>query len=264
MKVKYILLNIKSFLNHNKVWFETFAATLLGLMAIIISVLQFNISKKENILLEKQTKLSEVQTQLTKEQLVRSRITDSMQFVISQKQQNLLEVQTNFLYVPNLKVEFSRVFDSNKKIILTNDGKIGISDIRIRTHLGYYQYYNTSFKIKVFSLKDWQHINLIKPDKIVELPLDTGRFRIDLQNLEVEKRLASKGKLLEPAFNSLIEIIECFIIKYKSGPDLKEHIIRKYLEVHEDSKNKKLMLNDLDENIFDRKRFDVIKSLKIE
>jgi hypothetical protein len=240
-------------------------------MAILISFFQYNLSEKESTLLKRQTEQSEVQTTLAKEQLIRSRITDSVQIEIAKKQQNyiqsqtkLLEVQTNFLYLPNLKAEFNDIFDSNNRLILINEGKNDITDIRIREHTGYYKYYDNTFNIYFKALNDWKQIKLIKSGKFLEIPLDTSGLRIDLNNLAVTKNEAKIGGLLDPAFNYVVRVVECFIIKFKSGPDLRDRTIIKYLEVREDSRNKKLMLNDLDNFDSDRKRIDAIKSVQLE
>jgi hypothetical protein len=55
---------MKKWLQNNKIFFETIAATLLSLMAIIISVVQINIAIKQN-------KLTEIQTELVQHQFAR-------------------------------------------------------------------------------------------------------------------------------------------------------------------------------------------------
>lgn len=58
--------NIRKWLKKNKIFFETIAATLLSIMALIVSCSQ-------NKIAEKQTKLAEIQTEIAKDQLAQQK-----------------------------------------------------------------------------------------------------------------------------------------------------------------------------------------------
>lgn len=265
MKRKVIRNTIRDFLEVNKVWFETIAAFLLGVMAIIISFLQYNLSEKENKLLEKQATLSEAQTRLTQEQLINSRITDSIQVEIAKKQDKYLEIQTDFLYTPDLKVELGNIFKNEYKIILKNEGQKDIEDIRIRVHFGLFMSYDKSFKLKVTSMVDWKNIPQMRSGEFSEILLDTSHIKNDLHTFEVEKQAAQKSIELNPGFQYSVLPIELFVIKFRSGPDKKEYTIKKYLYVTYDISNKnRLLCTNLDLlYVLDSERVKAIKSANV-
>ena len=235
----------------------------IGIILIALGQITDSFEKISNFLSNKQNNTS-LKDDLAKDELIKSRIYDSLQVEIAKKQENLLKVQTDFLYTPNLKVEFGNIFSPEYKIIFINDGKIDIKDIRIYMHLGLYFHYGNTFKLKRISFNNWEQIDILKPGNQKELFLDTANIMNDLNNLEVTKNIDKEGGFLDSAWNYLVEPYEYFVIKYKSRPDLKEYTVRKYLQIMLDSRSKKLMIQDLDFAPFNTEKIRAIKSNKLD
>lgn len=151
--------------------FETIAATLLAIMAIIISILQYNISGNEHNLLEKQTIASEkqareseeqvqtakIQNQLANEQLIRSRITDSLQILIANNNLKLIQQQIESNKIPSLEVS-SFYGDA---LHICNIGGAKLSDIEIAAYLCAY-YLDDTGEITQFQITTSPQKNVLK------------------------------------------------------------------------------------------------------
>lgn len=87
-------------LEANKIYFDTIAATLLSLMAIIISCFQINTTLKQNSIMHKQTELMDTQTKIAKKQLI---LTDLQLKLNEQQYKN--EINTNILQVEQSKLQ---------------------------------------------------------------------------------------------------------------------------------------------------------------
>jgi hypothetical protein len=68
---------VKEWLKHNKIWFETVAASLLSLMAIVVSVGQSRTASQQTELLALQTKIAEAQASPQFEVALNSRLNDA-------------------------------------------------------------------------------------------------------------------------------------------------------------------------------------------
>lgn len=237
LTIKGLLLSIRSFLENNKNWLEPFAAILLGIMAITVSISQCSISEKEKALLEQQTQLS-------------------------QKQYEVAKMQIEFLYTPNLEVEFSTPAEFDLKMFLKNEGNNVLKDIRIRIHTGLLNAEEKRFSYISISGNDWKTIDSIKSGKQVEVSLNNLGLRGDMDFLNRYKKLPGQSKRKNTLYN-FSSVIKCFLIRFKCGPDLKEYTIKRYVDILEDLGTHDITLMEIGEYLDESERINLVRSLGI-
>jgi hypothetical protein len=261
--------SIKNLLRDNKIYFETLAAFALSFMAIMVSIQQCNTMSNQTTIMNKQLELLKNQDSVQRkqystatQQLETTERFNEFQNQIFNKQTNLLEVQTNFLYTPNLEVEFSVSHDP--KLILRNDGKNEIIDIRIKRYFGLYDFVSNTFGISLTSKSYWKQIKKIKPGAFLDIPIDTERTS---QWFNFEQNLKHghyhNGVSIPDSLHAILGV-ECFIIKYKSGPDIKEHTLKKYLTVDKASNSGKIMYWELNELYMMKEVYNAVRSTEID
>jgi hypothetical protein len=62
---------VRTWLDTNKIWFEAFAAVLLGVASILVAVLQLRASGRQNDIADKQTTLLSIQTEIARAEALR-------------------------------------------------------------------------------------------------------------------------------------------------------------------------------------------------
>lgn len=84
-----LLAKSRSWLEEHKIFFETIAATLISIMAVIVSYQQIKTSEKQNLILEQQTDINKKQFNLMSTQTVFAR----HQLNLTQKQISMNDLQ---------------------------------------------------------------------------------------------------------------------------------------------------------------------------
>jgi hypothetical protein len=227
--------NIKEWLEKNKKWIDILTTIALGIMAIIISTCQLYISCSENDLIDKQTDLIK-------------------------NQNTIIKLQTEFLYTPNLFVEFSTPVESNLYVKMRNDGKNVIKNVGLRVH--YLIYDNKSHNSQYFQINgnDFKSIDSISIGQEREISLMHCGIYEAMERAERLIKVIKNGNVNN--YNSDSSAVFAYImIKYHCGPDEREFTLKRFVELLQDNDDKKIYLDEVG-NFFDETdKINILKSL---